>query len=180
MQHQFYNYKNTKVDLLSYCIEQRARYGDNLVVLVGTDSISLSGQIYYFMVVAFRHGANGVHFIYAKDKVATYRFGNGKPDIDTKLRREGHLTFDLVKWLVEEKNLFRKEQVVVEFDFNESIPTLSHKIVPEFKGLAAWYGYQSLTKYGESVLVEIGGNVVELSEQIAVKAANHLCQRISG
>lgn len=180
MQQQFYNYKNEKIDLVKYCFDQRILHGENLVVLVGTDSISLSGQIYYFSVIAFRHGANGVHFIYCKDKVSTYRFGNGKPDIDTKLRREGHLTFDLVKFLVEEKEIFKKEQIVVEFDFNEAIPTLSNKVVPEFRGLATWYGYQSLTKYGESVLVEVGGEVVELSDQIAVKAANHLCQRISG
>ena len=175
MQQQFYNYKRQPVDLVQHCFEQRAIHGQDLTVFIGTDSISVGGKIHYFIVVAFRYGKNGVHFIYAKEKVPTYRFENGKPDIDTKLRREGHMTMDLAKFLVD-SNIFTKDQIIVEFDYNDAIPTVSTRLIPEMKGLATWFGYQSLTKYGEYVLTQ---NLEEVTDQIAVKAANHLCQGVS-
>lgn len=175
---EFKNYKREKVDLIQHCFEQKAKH-QNLTIFVGTDSISVGGFIHYFAVVAFRYGMSGAHFIFAKDKVPTYRFGNGKPDIMTKLRREGHMTLDIANLIVD-NGVCDKDQIIVELDYNDLIQTISTKIIPEMKGWAMASGYQVLTKYGDSVLVDFGSGLQEINEQVAVKAANHLCQGVSG
>lgn len=175
---QFYNYKRQPVDLIQHCLEQKAKYLDDLMVHLGTDSISVGGKVHYFIVVAFRYGKNGAHFVFAKEKVPTYRFEDGKPDIMTKLRREGHLTMDLAERLVQ-GGIFTRDQIIIEFDYNNLVETISTKLIPEMKGWASYLGYQSLTKYGDYVLVRLGDTLDEINEQIAVKAANHLCQGVN-
>lgn len=175
---EFKNYKREKVDLIQHCFEQKAKH-KNLVVFIGTDSISVGGQVHYFTVVAFRYARNGAHFIYTKEKVPTYRQADGKPDIFTKLWRECQLTIDLSERLIAE-NVFNRDQIIIELDYNAVVETISNKLIPATKGWALNLGYQVLTKYGEYVLVEFEGGIEKVEEQIAVKAANHLCQGVSG
>lgn len=174
---EFKNYKREKVDLFQHCLEQRILHKD-LTVFIGTDSITTKGEIVYFTVIAFRYGKNGAHFIFSKEKVPSYRFGNGKPDILTKLRREYNLTLDLAELLVKEK-VFERDQIIIEFDYNNLVETISTKIIGEARGMATYLGFQSLTK-GETqkVIVNLDGSFKEINDQIAVKAADHLCQGV--
>lgn len=170
----FFTYQRKEVDLIQHCLEQRAKYGKNLYAFIGTDSISISGKIHYFTVIAFRHSKEGVHFIYAKEKIPTFRKGDGKPDIFTKLWKEAELTITLCEELVE-SGIFDRDHIIVEFDYNNVSDTLSKPLIPATRGWAIGLGYQVLTKYGEKILV---GNGWE-GEQIACKAANHMCQGVS-
>lgn len=177
----FYNYQRKEVDLIQHCLEQKAKFGRNLLVFIGTDSISVGGQCHYFTVVAFRYGKTGAHFIYSKSKFPVVRLEGGKPDIYMKLWREATLTMEIAELLTSEK-VFNKEDIVIEFDYNGLVKTLSTQLVAGAKGWAMQLGYNTLTKCGqgheESTDVIFGNEIVTLYEQVAVKAANHLCQGI--
>lgn len=170
----FFNYQRQEIDLYQHCLQQRTRYGSDLYVFIGTDSISVGGKVHYFTTIAFRHSKTGVHFIFSKEKVPTFRKGDGKPDIFTKLWKEAELTINLCENLVE-NNIFNRNQIIVELDYNNVSDTLSRPLIPATRGWAIGLGYQVLTKYGEKVLCGLEW----VDEQIACKAANHLCQGVS-
>lgn len=170
----FYTYQRKDVDLFQHCLNERAIHGRNLHVFIGTDSISLGGRVHYFTVIAFRHSKAGAHFIFAKEKVATFRKGDGKPDIFTKLWKEAELTINLCELLVE-NGIFNRDQIIIELDYNNVADTLSKPLIPATRGWAVGLGYQVLTKYGEKVLCGLEW----VDEQIACKAANHLCQGVN-
>lgn len=169
---EFKNYKREKVDVFQHCLEQKVAH-DKLAVFIGTDSISLAGQIHYFLVVAFRYGKNGAHFIYSKEKLPSYRNSDGKPDVFTKLWKECDMSIKMAELLVE-KGIFTRDEIIIELDYNAVVDTLSKQLIPATKGWATGLGYQCLTKYGEYVYI----NGERVAEQIACKAANHLCQGV--
>ena len=168
----FVTYDRKAVDLIQHCLEQRVKR-DNLTIFIGTDSISIAGIIHYYIVVAFRYDKNGAHFIFAKEKVPTYRQANGKPDVFTKLWRECQLTIEVAEVLVN-KDIFRRDEIIIELDYNSVVDTLSKPLIPATKGWAVGLGYQVLTKYGEYAIV----NGQRVDDQVAVKAANHLCKGV--
>lgn len=186
----FKNYARQDVYLLQHCLEQKAKYGNDLLVFIGTDSISIGGFCHYFTVVAFRYGKSGAHFIYNKSRFPIHRKEGGRPDIFQKLWKEVELTIEIANFLTEENKIFQKEELIIEFDFNGLVKTLSTELVAAAKGYAMQKGYyQSLSKCNcnarvfdkskiESVEVFYCGEIIEISEQVAVKAANHLCQGV--
>lgn len=168
----FQDYKRQGVDLIQHCIEQRVQHGLNLKIHIGTDSQSREGFVYYFTVVAFRHSKTGVHFIYSKERVQSFRTGDNKPDLFTRLWRECKLTMDVAQALVDAQ-VATKSDIVIELDYNNLIETVSNKLVSSTRGWARGEGYQCLVKYKENAT-----KPDQWEEQIAVKAANHLCQTI--
>lgn len=160
MQQQFVNIKREPVDLIQHCIEQRVAH-PHLTVHLGCDSVVVGGQIYYVTVVAFRYGRNGAHFIFNKTKVPSYRKSDGKPDIFTRLMHETKSTIDLVQFLTE-RNIFIKEMLVLEFDFNNMRETKSREHVAIASGWASGFGYENV--------------YLKSDQQVACKAANQICQ----
>lgn len=183
---QFYNYQRREVDLFQHCLEQRAKFGTNLLVFIGTDSISSNGKVHYFSVVAFRYGTNGAHFIFSKSKFPVIRKDNGRPDIYMKLWKETELTMEIANLLVDNK-IFTKDDLIIEFDFNGLVKTLSTQLISGAKGWATQLGYQTLSKCNpnprdktkcEFIDILFNDEIIRIDQQIAVKAANHLCQGI--
>lgn len=194
----FQNYKRQPVDLIQHCFEQRALHGDDLRVFIGTDSISVAGKITYYSVVAFRYGKNGVHFIFTKEVIDSIRKENGKPDVFTKLWKECELSIALAEYLVN-KNVFTKDSIVIELDYNNIVDTLSKPLIPATKGWAVSAGFKCLakiphnhshpTKTPTQDMVCVGNPELDkwgkpvfpedwTDVQIACKAANHLCQGV--
>lgn len=168
----FKNYQRKEIDLFQTLMEQKLKYGNNLKVHIGTDS-AVSGEFtYYFTVVAFRHSKTGVHFIFAKEKVQRFRNENGKPDSFTRLWRECKLSMDVAQAIVE-KGLISKNEIIIELDYNNLIKTVSTPLVSSTKGWAVGEGFNCMVKYKENA-----HKPDQWEEQIAVKAANHLCQSI--
>ena len=171
---QFKNYKKQPVDLLQHCLAQKALHQD-LKVHVGTDSISVSGKISYFAVVAFRYGSNGVHFIYHKEIIETTSKNRGKWGVFMKLRHEAELSIAIADKLIE-TGMFSTEDIILELDFNNVVDTLYQGLIPEIKGMGIWKGYNMKVKFKDQT--KFGKVVTE--DLIAVKAADHLCQGVSG
>lgn len=132
---------------------------------IGTDSISIGGTLTYFTVVAFRYRnifgtGKGAHYIFKKTQFPTYRKEGGKPDLYLKLWKEVELTIECAQFIVDNLPV-AKDKIVLEFDFNNIIETVSTKLIPASHGWALSMGLKSLFKS---------------DEQLAVKAANHKCQ----
>lgn len=185
MEQQFKDYQRRPVDLVQHCLEQKSKHGKNLLVFIGTDSISIAGNCHYFTVVAFRYGQSGAHFIFSKCKHPVIRLSNGKPDIYMKLWKEAVLTMEVAEFLTNER-ILSKDEIILEFDYNGLVKTLSTQLISGAKGWATQLGYNTLTKCNpnareklvEYVEVFFGEEVIQIDQQIAVKAANHLCQGV--
>jgi predicted RNase H-related nuclease YkuK (DUF458 family) len=169
---QFKNYKRQNVDLIQHCLEQRIKHGSDLKIHIGTDSSAAHGFVYYYTVVAFRYGKQGVHFIFVKEKVQSYRTESGKPDLFTKLLRECQLTIDVALKLTQEQ-IIPKEMIMLEFDYNNLVDTVSNRLVSAAKGWALGYDFKYMVKYKENA-----HRPDQWEDQIACKAANHLCQGV--
>lgn len=184
MEKKIFKHNKIPIDLIAHCIEQRVTHSD-LKVFVGTDSISLGGNIHYFSVVAFRYGKQGVHFVYTKETVPSFRKVDGKPDVFLKLWKECELSMALAEYLVE-KNVFTRDDIIIELDYNNIAETLSKPLIPATKGWATSAGYQCLAKipYNRNYpvksdigdMVKVGNDWTDV--QIACKAANYLCQGV--
>lgn len=170
---QFKNYKKEDVDLFSYCHDQWLQHND-LKVHIGCDSIAVNGKITYFLVVAFRFGTNGAHFIYHKEVVPVSKKTEGKWGVFMKLRHEAELSISIANLLVDNA-IFTKDEIVLELDFNNIVDTLYKGLIPEMQGLATSMGFHTMVKFKDDLY---RGQVVT-EDLIAVKAADHLCQGVA-
>ncbi len=145
-------------NLIKYCVGQKL---DGAKIHIGCDSIVVAGNITYITVIAFRIGKSGVHFIYDKTKIKSYRDSYNKPDIFTRLWKEAQFTIDTANLLIE-SGLFNHNEIVLEFDYNNVKDTISTKVIAAAVGYAVGSGYTN--------------NLLKSDVQIAVKAANNICQ----
>lgn len=166
----FKNYNNQEVDLFQVVSDQKLKHGNNLKIHVGTDSATRGESIIYFTVVAFRHSNDGVHFIYSKETIPRLRHEGGKPDSFTRLWRECKLSMEVAQQLVD-SSLVVKDDIIVELDYNNLINTISTPLVSATRGWVIGEGFKCLVKYKDNA-----NKPDQWSEQIAVKAADHLCQ----
>jgi predicted RNase H-related nuclease YkuK (DUF458 family) len=159
MQLQFKQINGEKIDnIVSYSLQKKL---EGYSVFVGCESIVIGGKIYYIVVVAFRKGSNGVHFVYSKVNVPTMKSHDGKPDIFTRLWKEAQYTLEISELLVE-SGMIHREEITVEFDYNNLKPTISNKLVASTSGWAYGLGYVNV--------------LLKSDVQFAVKAANQICQ----
>lgn len=150
-----------EVDLITHIYEQKSIH-PNLSINVGCDSVSKNGWWYYVLVVSFRYGSNGAHFIFQKSKIKAIRTiqnGRSKPDLFTKLWKESEISIQCAEYL-KENNIYID---AIEMDYNASPEWLSNKLLPATSGWAKGLGYEVLDKS---------------CVQIAIKAADHICDKI--
>lgn len=160
-----YNFKNVKaekIDILPYVALQHAINPKDIKIHIGTDCAASEGILKYFLVVAFRTGKTGVHFVYHKETMPVIKLGNGKPDVFTKLWKEAALSVNFANYLVD-LGIVPLRKIIIEMDYNGIKETLSTSLIPATKGWATGFGYEVITKNEPNC------------EQIAVKAANFLC-----
>lgn len=141
------------IDVVDFCRE-KCVHGTTLYV--GTDSVALRDRTLFVTVVAVRFGsvkdktANGASFVYLKQYVPKHK------DKLLRLRDEAVVTMDIVSFL--EENFIPVD--VVEFDYNSNPEHDSNKVIDQI-GWAKGLGYAV---------------TVKPDEQVAVKAADHICR----
>jgi predicted RNase H-related nuclease YkuK (DUF458 family) len=123
----------------------------NCQIHIGSDSQNYGNKTTYSVVVAYRLGCSGVHYIYHKIKV------NKIKDRWTKLLKEAELSIEVAEWLTSNVEV----EVQIDMDFNENESFYSNKLVHLAKGWANSLGYK----------VNIKPNI-----QIATKAADFQCR----
>jgi len=150
MKKDFFTPANQRVDIIVHTLGMISKY-PTLKIYVGCDSAVKGNETCFYFVVAYRYGKNGASFVSKKFVV---------PNLSTKLDRlwkEVEITMEWVQFLEENDILVD----VVEFDLNLDQTTVSSSLVNAAKGWAEGIGYTVKVKP---------------DEQIAVKAANFLCQ----
>lgn len=141
------------VDVVEFCRE-KCVHGTTLYI--GTDSVALRDRTLFVTVVAVRFGkpkdktAKGASFVYLKTYVPKHK------DKLSRLREEAHVTMDIVQFL--EDNFVPVD--VVEFDYNSDPDHISNKVI-DIIGWPKAQGYMV---------------TVKPDEQVAVKAADHICR----
>ena len=119
------------------------------VIHVGCDSQNKRRCTLYAVVIAFRYGTRGAHFIYNIERVDKMR------DRYARLYREMEMSIGVADYLSE-------NGIVVDFidiDYNSSDRYYSNKLLSTARGWCAGLGYQTSCKPGD---------------QPAARAADHL------
>ena len=124
-------------------------------VYVGSDSQKRRKTIDYAVVIAYRYGTRGAHFIYSKWGIPKKGYGKGDALIEKRLVEEVSTTMAVANRLAE--NGVNVHQV--DFDLNGNPKWKSNKFVQMATGWATALGYK----------VAIKPDVM-----VACKAANHL------
>ena len=117
---------------------------------MGTDSQNYRKSTVYAVVVAFRYGRKGVHFIYHKEKLRKIR------DKWTRLWKEAEMTAEVAMHL--RQNLVPVH--AVELDYNKKAGEGSTSMVAPGVGYLKGLGFETV--------------IAKPDEQVAVKAANHI------
>lgn len=139
-----------RVDVIVHTLNMISTH-PTLKIHVGCDSVVCGNETCFYFVIAYRYGRNGASFIYKKLCV---------PNLPTKLERlkkEVAITMEWIDFLEQNDILVD----IVEFDLNSNPTEFSSTLVNAAKGWAEGIGYKVLVKP---------------DSQIAVKAANFLCQ----
>ena len=121
-------------------------------VHIGTDSQNFKSKTTYVIVIAYKYGTRGVHYIYHKFKV---------PKIKNKwdrLWKEAELSIEVAQWLREKI----KVKIEIDLDYNSDEKYFSNKLIPSITGWANSLGFKTNTKP---------------DNQIATWAADFVCKK---
>lgn len=149
------------VNILTHIYEQKAAH-PRCAINVGCDSVSKEGIWWYVLVVSFRYGQSGAHYIFQKTKMRAIRLiqnGKVRPDIFTKLWKEAEISIECAEFLRENGIPIN----AIEMDYNTVPKWASNRLIGPTVGWAQSLGYTVLTK---------------ADAQTAVKAADHICDHI--
>lgn len=150
MKKDFFTPSNQRIDVILHTLNMISTH-PTLKIHVGCDSVVCGNETCFYFVIAYRYGKNGASFISKKFCSA---------NLSTKIERlwkEVEITMEWVKFLEDNDILVD----VIEFDLNSNPTEFSSSLVNAAKGWAEGIGYKVLVKP---------------DSQIAVKAANFLCQ----
>lgn len=120
-------------------------------VHIGTDSQNHKRHTTYVIVIAYRYGTRGVHFIYNKARLPKIR------DKWTRLWKETEMTIEVAQWLREKLNV----NIQLDLDYNLNPNHFSNGLVAPTNGWAKSLGFK--VNYKPDL-------------QIATWAADHLCK----
>lgn len=141
-------------DPVKYSLEILAK-NQGAKVYVGADSQKRRKTIEYAVVIAYRYGQNGVHYIYHRWHVKRKGYGRGDALVERRLTEEIHMSIEIAEFLKE--NSISVYQI--DLDLNNNPKWKSNRYVQMGVGWATGLGYKV---------------AVKPDELVAVKAANHL------
>ena len=139
-----------RVDVILHTLNMISTH-PTLKIHVGCDSVVCGNETCFYFVISYRYGRNGASFIYKKLCVSNL------PTKLERLKKEVAITMEWIDFLEQNDILVD----IVEFDLNSNPTEFSSTLVNAAKGWAEGIGYKVLVKP---------------DSQIAVKAANFLCQ----
>lgn len=138
------------VDVVQHTMEilRECPYVD---IHVGTDSQNHRKHTTYTIVIAYRYGSRGVHYILHKQKYPKIK------DKWTRLWGEVERSIETAEWMTSKLSV----KLEIDFDFNDDEKHFSNKLVNAATGWAMSLGYKSNIKP---------------SNQIATRAADYHCK----
>ena len=154
MKRVFRNERNPKeiLDVIKYTQKILADHPD-ATIHVGTDSQNHRCKTTYATCVCYRYGLRGVHVIYT-----IQHFKPKLRDRWARLWKEAEMSIELAEWI---QNNSSFKVTTIDMDYNQDKHHYSSKLVQAAKGWAESLGYKVSVKP---------------EEQVATRAADHLCQ----
>lgn len=140
-----------KVNVIDHCSKILGEY-PNAEILIGCDSQNTKNNTKYSVVIVFRYGLKGAHYVYQNVKVPKIR------DLFTRLFKECELSLEIAEYI---NNNTSYKVKAIELDFNDSKITKSTPLISATKGWCESLGYKVTLKSGE---------------MIACKAADKCCR----
>lgn len=132
------------------------------LIYVGTDSQTHRRKTVYAVVIAYRYGTRGVHYIYQKRVVPKIK------DLWDRLLKETELSIECA-------NMLRDGKIPIEaidLDFNSDDKWESHRLVSASVGWVQGSGFKARVKIDESI-------VKDDEILIATKAADHQVRHLT-
>lgn len=140
------------VDIVDHTLEQ-IQLHPTLTIRIGTDSQNQGDTTTYVTAITYRYNVRGAHYIYFKESVP-------RESVDyLRLYAEGVRTIEAYGILTGEIPVSVEG---LEFDYSDTKPTVSNRLVSTFRGWVAGFNTRSIFKSGQ---------------MIATKAADHICRR---
>jgi predicted RNase H-related nuclease YkuK (DUF458 family) len=139
-------------DVIKYTQKILSEFPD-ATIHVGTDSQNHRRKTTYAICVCYRYGLRGVHVIYNRTHI--------KPKIKdrwTRLWKEAEMSIEVAEY-IQNNSSFKVH--TIDMDYNNDKHHFSSKLVQAAKGWAQSLGYKVSVKP---------------EEQVATRAADHLCQ----
>jgi predicted RNase H-related nuclease YkuK (DUF458 family) len=146
----FQKIDGSKVEIVKHTLDVLEDF-PNTVIHVGTDSQNTALHTKYAVVVAYRFGTRGVHYIYKNFMVDRIN------DKFTRLLKEAEYSIEIAQWISEKIKI----EIQIDLDYNANDKYFSNKLIPMTKGWANSLGYK----------VNVKPN-----EQIATRAADYQCR----
>lgn len=140
------------LDVIKYTQKILSEY-PHATIHVGTDSQNHRRKTTYAICVCYRIGLRGVHVIYNRQHI--------KPKIKdrwTRLWKEAEMSIEVAEW-IQNNSSFKVK--TIDMDYNQDNHHFSARLVSAAKGWAESLGYEVSVKP---------------EEQVATRAADHLCQ----
>jgi hypothetical protein len=141
----------TTVDIVKHTLSILKEY-PWVEIHVGTDSQNHRRKTYYSVVIAYRYGNRGVHYIVHNQKVPKIK------DRWTRLWKEAELSIETAEFITSKISSLKVE---IDFDYNVDERYFSSKLVQAASGWATSLGYKVNIKP---------------DNQVATKAADHHCR----
>lgn len=151
MEKYFNTQDGEKVNIVEHTLDQ-IKIWPNLKIYIGTDSQDYPPDTRFVTCICYRYGHRGAHFIYYREEVPIIR------DLYTRLYSEGVRTVDTALLLTEEIPVSIE---ALEFDYNNFKKTKSTPVIQALRGWVRGLNMNASFKSGE---------------QIATKAADHVCR----
>lgn len=139
-------------DVIEYTRKILSEY-PNATIHIGTDSQNHRRKTTYAICVCYRYGLRGVHVIYNRQHI--------RPKIKdrwTRLWKEAEMSIEVAEYI---QNNSSFKVTTIDMDYNNDEHHFSSKLVSAARGWAESLGY---------------GVSVKPEEQVATRAADHLCK----
>jgi uncharacterized protein len=146
----FRNVDGEIIDVIPHSLNILSKY-PNIDIHIGTDSQNHRRHTYYVIVIAYRYGNRGVHYILHKIKEKKIK------DKWTRLWKEAEYTIETAEFINKKLNI----KIQLDFDYNIDEKHFSSKLVQAASGWASSLGYKVNIKP---------------HNQIATRAADHHCR----
>lgn len=151
MEKYFRTKKGERVNIVEHTVEQLNLW-PSLRIYIGTDAQDYGKITNFVTCIVYRYGKRGSHFLYFREKVPIIR------DIYSRLYTEGTRTIDAALLLTEELPISIE---ALEFDYADVAKTKSTPVINALRGWVKGLNMNASFKSGE---------------QIATKAADHVCR----
>lgn len=151
MEKYFKLHTGERVDIIEHCSEILRNF-PSTEILIGCDSQNGKRGCEYAVVIVFKYGRRGSHFIYNKIK-----YPNKIRDMFIRLFKECELSIEIAEYITKNSSF---KISGIELDFNDFKKTKSTSLISSTKGWVESLGYKAILKSGNMYACKAADHIV--------------------